>query len=94
MPPGHSHLFFFPALPKTIQEDAALKVVLDVVGQDPETCLFAIDLSLGEEVEKEDSHLGGQFYDARKALFILNDKESSLVSQVNSYAYRYRVISQ
>lgn len=72
----------FAAIPETSPDDS-LKIVLDVIGENPEVCLFAVDIALSGSEEEIANNLGGTFYNARKAIFVLNERESSLVSQVS-----------
>lgn len=77
--------YWFTALPK-LSSDDTLKIVLDVIGENPEICLFGADLPATSSVEEIGENLGGTFYNARKAIFVLNERESALVSQVSIHS--------
>lgn len=65
-------------------------MILDVV-TDPnlgEICLFAVDYEiLEDDVKNLEGKIGGRFINARKSLFMLDEKESQYVTQAKGLAH-------
>lgn len=64
-----------------------LDVITDVDSE--EVCLFAVDykIDVEDDLKALESKTGGKFINARKSLFMLNEKESQYVTKVVECTY-------